>query len=69
MNKFEDEIAKQIAANGYQPKYFQEEISDSLGKSRVELHNKEIFSKRRKEIEVDLEDFVSQLTQKKKLFF
>ena len=62
---FEDGDAKQILSNGYQPKYVQEEINDSIGFTRVNVHNKEKFSGRRKEIETDLEDFVKQLTEKK----
>jgi lysophospholipase L1-like esterase len=63
-NKFEDETAKEILPNGYQPKYIQEAINDSLGKERVDVHNSENFMNRRKEIETDLEDFVKQLKQK-----
>jgi hypothetical protein len=61
---FEDETAKEILPNGYQPKYIQEAISDSTGKERVNVHNSEIFANRRKEIKDDLEDFVKQLKQK-----
>ena len=60
-NNFEDETAKEILPNGYQPKYFQDAINDSLGKERVGVHNTEMFENRRKEIEEDVEDFVSQL--------
>ncbi len=63
-NKFEDETAKEILPNGYQPKYIQEAINDGVGKERVDVHNSENFTNRRKEIETDLEDFVSQLSQK-----
>jgi hypothetical protein len=64
LNKFEDDATKEILLNGYQPKYIQEAINDSLGKERVDLHNTEIFANRRMEIEEDLEDFVLQLKQK-----
>lgn len=62
--KFEDETAKEILSDGYQPKYIQEAINDSLGKERVDVHNAENFTNRRKEIETDLEDFVKQLSEK-----
>lgn len=63
-NKFEDEAAKEILSNGYQPKYIQETMNDSLGNERVNIHNSENFTNRRKEIETDLEDFVKQLSEK-----
>lgn len=63
-NNFEDENAKEILPNGYQPKYSQDLISDSLGKVRVDVHNQENFASRRKEIENDLDDFVQQLKDK-----
>ena len=63
-NKFEDEAAKEILSNGYQPKYIQEAINDSIGKERVDVHNVENFTNRRKEIETDLEDFIKQLSEK-----
>ncbi|MFY7965819.1 MAG: D-alanyl-lipoteichoic acid biosynthesis protein DltD [Chitinophagaceae bacterium] len=61
MNKFEDKDAIDIMSNGYQPKYHQELINDSIGKSRVDIHNQESFPKREKEIKEDLDDFVKQL--------
>lgn len=64
LHKFEDETAKEILFNGYQPKYTQDEISDSSGKERVRVHNSESFANRKKEIEADLEDFVKLLTCK-----
>jgi hypothetical protein len=64
LNNFEDETTKEILPNGYQPKYIQEAINDSLGKERVDVHNTENYKNRRKEIEKDLEDFVKQLSEK-----
>ncbi len=65
LNNFEDADAREILESGYQPKYTQENMSDSIGLERVEVHNSENFSNRRKEIEADLEDFVKQLINKK----
>lgn len=64
LKNFKDETAIEILRNGYQPKFIQETISDSLGLKRVTLHNDENF-KRRTEIEKDLEDFIKQLSNKK----
>lgn len=64
INKFKDSDAIEILSNGYQPKYVQELINDSVGKSRVDIHNKEYFPKRKKEIEDDLSDFIKQLKNK-----
>ncbi len=63
-NNFKDESASTILANGFQPKFMQKDISDSLGLERVKVHNEENFANRRKEIETDLEDFVQKLTTK-----
>lgn len=65
LHHFEDDAAKKILGNGYQPKKVQELINDSVGLARVKIHNEENFAQRRKEIEIDLEDFVQQLTNKK----
>lgn len=64
-NKFDDINAKEILQNGYQPKYVQEAISDSLGLIRVKIHDAENFAIRTKEIESDLETFVKELNDKK----
>ena len=65
LHHFEDADATTILPNGYQPKYIQETINDSIGLARVMVHNQENFVYRRKEIESDLDDFVKQLTDKK----
>jgi len=65
LHNFEDADAKAILRNGYQPKYVQEAINDTIGQERVNIHNSENFSNRRKEIETDLEDFVKHLIDKK----
>lgn len=63
--KFQDKNALEIVRNGYQPKFKQELINDSVGKTRVVLHNTENMANRRAEIETDLADFVKQLNEKK----
>jgi hypothetical protein len=63
-NNFTDKDALQISENGYQPKFEQEEISDSTGRERVTVHNAENYPKRRKEIEEGLKEFVGILAEK-----
>lgn len=64
LNSFEDESAKSILYNGYQPKFIQKQINDSEGLKRVKVHNAENFYFRRNEIEKKLSDFVEKLRRK-----
>lgn len=64
INGFEDEAAKGILQNGYQPKFIQKSINDSTGLKRVNIHNTENYSFRRAEIEQKLSDFVKKLRDK-----
>ncbi len=63
-NNFKDSNAVNILPNGYQPRIQQELINDSTGLARVTIHHNEIFKKRRKEIEINVEDFIVQLKRK-----
>ncbi len=63
-SNFKDDNAVNILHNGYQPRFRSELINDSTGLARVNIHHNEIFKHRRKEIEIDVEDFVVQLKRK-----
>ncbi len=63
-NNFKDSNAVNILPNGYQPRIQQELINDSTGLARVTIHHNEIFKKRRKEIEINVEDFIVQIKRK-----